>query len=79
MTNDDQAEGEFETGSGNVFADLGMEDASELYARSKIGFYVLKLLTDRKRERVHASRILRCEALAREAFKTGLKCSVTFR
>ena len=39
---------EYEEGSGNVFADLGLEDADELYLRSQIGFYVFKLLEDRK-------------------------------
>ena len=38
----------FEEGSGNVFADLGLEDADELFARSKIGFFVFKILKDRK-------------------------------
>ena len=35
---------EFEEGSGNVFADLGLTDADELYARSQIGFGVYKIL-----------------------------------
>ena len=34
----------FEEGSGNVFADLGLEDAEELLARAKIGFHVVKLI-----------------------------------
>ena len=48
MKNDEQAEGGFESGSGNVFADLGLEDADELYARSQIGFHVHSILNDRK-------------------------------
>ena len=47
MKNDDQADTQFEEGSGNVFADLGLEDADELFAREKLGFYVYKLLEDR--------------------------------
>ena len=39
---------EFEEGSGNIFADLGLKDSDELLARSKIGVLVFKLLTDRK-------------------------------
>lgn len=39
---------EFEEGSGNVFADLELVDAEELFARTKIGFYVHKILKDRK-------------------------------
>jgi len=37
----------FEEGSGNVFADLELEDADELFMRSQIGFYVFKILEDR--------------------------------
>ena len=39
---------EYEEGSGNVFADLGLEDADELYARAQLGFHVHKLLSARK-------------------------------
>jgi predicted XRE-type DNA-binding protein len=38
---------EFEEGSGNVFADLGLEGADELFTRSQLGFHVYKVLTDR--------------------------------
>src|SRR3954447_23222155 len=48
MKADDRAETEFEEGSGNVFADLGLEDADELFARAKIGFHVYKILEDKK-------------------------------
>jgi predicted XRE-type DNA-binding protein len=34
----------FEQGSGNVFADLELGDADELFLRAQIGFYVFKLL-----------------------------------
>jgi predicted XRE-type DNA-binding protein len=39
---------EFEEGSGNVFADLGLEDADELFARAQLGFCVYKILKARK-------------------------------
>src|SRR5260370_39558540 len=39
---------EHEEGSGNVFADLGLEDSDELFLRAQIGFYVFKILEDRK-------------------------------
>lgn len=39
---------EFEQGSGNIFADLGLEDADELFARAQIGFCVFKILKERK-------------------------------
>src|SRR5947209_80427 len=48
MRNDDQTETEFEEGSGNVFADLGLEDADELFARAQIGFHVYQILKDKK-------------------------------
>src|SRR5271163_1035783 len=38
------AETEFEEGSGNVFADLGLEDGDELFARARIGFHVYQIL-----------------------------------
>ena len=38
---------EFEEDSGNVFADLGLTDADELYARAQIGFGVYKVLKGR--------------------------------
>jgi predicted XRE-type DNA-binding protein len=47
MSNNDRAKAEFEEGSGNVFADLGLDDADELLTRAKIGFHVFKLLTAR--------------------------------
>jgi len=46
--NDDQTQAAIEEGSGNVFADLGLEDADELYARAQLGFHVYKLLVARK-------------------------------
>ena len=48
MSDSGQADMEHEIGSGNVFADLGLEDADELFARAKIGFHVYQLLQDRK-------------------------------
>jgi predicted XRE-type DNA-binding protein len=48
MKNDDKGETAFEEGSGNVFADLGLDDAEGRLARAKIGFHVHKLLSDRK-------------------------------
>jgi len=39
---------EFEEGSGNIFADLGLKDADELYARAQIGFGVFEILKHKK-------------------------------
>jgi predicted XRE-type DNA-binding protein len=44
MSDSGQADMEYEEGSGNVFADLRLEDADELYARAQLGFDVQKLL-----------------------------------
>lgn len=35
-------------GSGNVFADIGLKDADELYARACIGIEVLRILTEQE-------------------------------
>jgi predicted XRE-type DNA-binding protein len=43
-----QAETGFEEGSGNVFADLGLDDSDELFARAKIGFHVYEILKKKK-------------------------------
>src|ERR1700691_2693183 len=39
---------EFEESSGNIFADLGLADSDELYARAQIGVHVFKILKDKK-------------------------------
>ena len=38
---------EFEEGSGNVFADLGLRDSDQLMARAHIGYHVFKILEDK--------------------------------
>ena len=45
-------------GSGNVFADLGLENAAELYTRAKIGFQVLTILKERKLKQREAALLL---------------------
>jgi predicted XRE-type DNA-binding protein len=49
---------EFYEGSGNVFADLGLEDADELYSRAKIGFEVWRILKERKLKQREIAQIL---------------------
>lgn len=39
---------EVQEGSGNVFADIGLKNADELYFRAHIGIEVLKILEERK-------------------------------
>jgi predicted XRE-type DNA-binding protein len=46
--NHDPTETEFEEASGNVFADLGLDDSDELFARAKIGFHVYQILKAKK-------------------------------
>ncbi len=38
---------EFEESTGNVFTDLGLENAEELQTRSLVGFHVVELLKKR--------------------------------
>jgi predicted XRE-type DNA-binding protein len=49
---------EFEKSSGNVFADLGLEDAGELFARSQIGVFVFKILKDKKLKQREIANVL---------------------
>jgi len=39
---------ECEEGSGNVFADLGLEEADALFTRAQMGFHVYTILKDQK-------------------------------
>jgi predicted XRE-type DNA-binding protein len=48
MRKNEPVEIEFEESSGNVFADLGLEDASELYARAQIGFHIYQILEEKQ-------------------------------
>jgi predicted XRE-type DNA-binding protein len=48
----------FEQGSGNIFADLGLKDSDQLLARAQIGYYVYKILEDRKLKQREISDIL---------------------
>ncbi|MBX2822574.1 MAG: helix-turn-helix domain-containing protein, partial [Rhodothermaceae bacterium] len=49
---------EYEVGSGNVFEDLGLDDADELFARSKIGFHVYQIVKDRGLKQREAAELL---------------------
>ncbi|PSB04960.1 helix-turn-helix domain-containing protein [Merismopedia glauca] len=48
----------FEESSGNVFADLGLADADELFARGKIGIQVIRLLKQRHLKQREISELL---------------------
>src|SRR5713101_733809 len=49
---------EFEEGSGNVFADLGLKDADQLLARAQIGFHVFKILEEKRLKQREIGNIL---------------------
>ena len=48
----------FEESSGNVFADLGLEEAEELFTRGKIGIQVRSLLQQRNLKQREISALL---------------------
>ena len=60
---------EVEKGSGNIFADLGLEDADELLARSQIGFFVFKILEDKKLKQREVERRLGSSSLYQNVSK----------
>lgn len=47
MIDNKRAPIECEEGSGNVFADLGLEDSDELFTRSSIGHHVTSILIEK--------------------------------
>ncbi|NEQ67204.1 MAG: XRE family transcriptional regulator [Symploca sp. SIO2D2] len=49
---------EYEQGSGNVFADLELDDSEELFARSQIGFYLYEILKQRNLQQGEIATIL---------------------
>ena len=49
---------EFEEGSGNVFADLGMDNAEELLVRAQIGFHVVTLIKERNLKQKETAMLL---------------------
>ena len=48
MSKNDRTGIEVEEGSGNVFADLGLQDSDERFSRAKIGFHVYQFLKAKK-------------------------------
>lgn len=54
----DKAHSEFERSSGNIFADLGLENAEELYMRGLIGCHVVKLLTEKQMKQQELAALL---------------------
>ncbi|MBV8884145.1 MAG: XRE family transcriptional regulator [Chroococcidiopsidaceae cyanobacterium CP_BM_RX_35] len=54
----DTEESQIEVGSGNVFADLGLEDADELYTRTALGIQVMQILRERGYSQKEAAEVL---------------------
>ena len=48
----------FEESSGNVFADLGLKDADELFMRGKIGIQVIRILKQRNLKQHEISQLI---------------------
>lgn len=47
MNTNDQEPIEIDPGSGNVFADMGLEDADELFTRTQLGLHIYAILKER--------------------------------
>jgi predicted XRE-type DNA-binding protein len=59
MTKSKKTDIEIEEGSGNVFADLDLPGADELFARAQIGFHVFKILEERNLKQREIAALLR--------------------
>ena len=49
---------EFENSSGNVFADLGLDEADELYTRTALGAQVVSIIKDQGYTQAETSKLL---------------------
>jgi predicted XRE-type DNA-binding protein len=49
---------DIEIGSGNIFADLGLDDAEELYTRSALGIQVMKTIRENGLSQKEAGKLL---------------------
>lgn len=49
---------EYEVGSGNVFADLGLPDAEELKAKSELVIEIIEIIEDRGLKQAEAAEIM---------------------
>jgi predicted XRE-type DNA-binding protein len=50
---------EYEKGSNNVFTDLGLENAEELFIRSQIGFHIYQILKQKNLKEEEIPRLLK--------------------
>ena len=58
MGDDKHSEAEIEVGSSNIFADLGLENADELYTRACLGVQVMKIIKERGYRQKEAAELL---------------------
>ena len=56
---------------GNVFADIGLENADELHAKSKLAVQVLKIIKKRKLTQTQAAKILDTNQSQLSLLKSG--------
>ncbi len=49
---------EFEESSGNIFADLGLEDAEELYKKAQIRFHIFTAIEEKKLPEIEIAQLL---------------------
>ena len=49
---------QFEKSSGNIFKDLGLPDAEQLFLKAKLGFEVFQIIEKRKLIQTEAAKIL---------------------
>ena len=61
----------FEQGSANVFQDLDLPDADELFLKAKLGFEVFQIIEDRKLTQAEAAEILRVKQPEISQLKKG--------
>ena len=59
MMSEDTKPVEFVESSGNVFADMGLEDADELLTRAKLGVAVRQILEKRKLKQLEIAELLK--------------------
>jgi predicted XRE-type DNA-binding protein len=55
---DNHITAEIEIGSGNIFADLGLDDADELYTRTALGIQVMKTIRQNGLNQKEAGKLL---------------------
>ncbi|HEB72006.1 MAG TPA: XRE family transcriptional regulator [Nitrospirae bacterium] len=62
---------EYTESSGNVFADLGLENSEELLAKSRLALEILRIIKKRKLTQAKAAKILDTDQSQISILKTG--------